>query len=47
MKYDGWNKKSSYLNSITEKPITLLKNLAINGKDMGKSYIDILDAKSE
>jgi hypothetical protein len=30
-----------------EKPITLLKNPAIDGKDMGKSSIDILDSKSK
>ena len=47
MKYDGRNKKSSNLNSTIEKPITLLKNLAIDGKDMGKLSIDILDSKSE
>jgi hypothetical protein len=30
-----------------EKSITLLKNPAIDGKDMGKSSIDILDSKSK
>jgi hypothetical protein len=45
VKYDGRKKKNSDLNSITKKPITLLK--AINGKDMGKSSIDILDAQSK
>ena len=47
MKYDGQKEKSSELNSTIEKPITLLKNLAIDGKDMGKLSIDILDSKSE
>ena len=47
MKYDGQKEKNSYLNSTIEKPISLLKNLAIDGKVMGKSSIDILDAKSE
>jgi hypothetical protein len=47
MKYDGQKKKSLDLNSTIEKSITLLKNLAIDGKDMGKSYADILGAKSE
>jgi len=45
VKYDGQKEKSSELNSTIEKPITLLKNLAIDGKDMGKLSIDILDAK--
>ena len=47
VKYDGRKKKSSYLNSTIEKPITLLKNPAIDGKEMRKSSIDILDAKSK
>ena len=47
MKYDGRNKKSLDLNSTIEKPITLLKNPAIDGKEMRKSSIDILGAKSE
>jgi hypothetical protein len=47
MRYDGRKKKSSYLNSTIEQPITLLKNLAIDGKNVGKSYIDSLGAKSE
>ena len=47
MKYDGWKKKSLDPNSTIEKPITLLKNLAIDGKEVGKSSIDILGAKSE
>jgi hypothetical protein len=32
---------------IIEKLITLLKNPAIDGKEVGKSSIDILGAKSE
>jgi hypothetical protein len=46
-KYDGRKKKSSDPTSTIEKPITLLKNLAIDGKEVGKSSIDILSAKSE
>jgi hypothetical protein len=45
--YDGQKEKSSYLNSTIEKPITLLKNPAIDGKEVGKSSIDILGAKSK
>ena len=45
MKYDGQKKKSSFLNSTVEKPITLLKNPAIDGKEVKKSSIDILGAK--
>jgi hypothetical protein len=47
VKYDGQKKTSSDLNSTIEKPITLLKNSDIDGKDMGESYVDILFAKSE
>jgi hypothetical protein len=47
VKYDGRKKKNSDLNSTIEKPITLLKNLAIDGKDMMKSSVDIPDTKSE
>ena len=47
VKYDGRKKKSSDLNLTIEKPITLLKNLAIDGKEMRKSSIDILGVKSE
>ena len=47
VKYDGKKKKSSYLNLTIEKPIILLKNLVIDGKEMRKSSIDILGAKSE
>ena len=47
MKYDGRKKKSSDLNSTIEKPIILLKNSAIDGKEVGKSSIDIVGAKSE
>jgi hypothetical protein len=35
------------LNSTIEKPIILLKNSAISGKEVGKSSIDIQGAKSE
>jgi hypothetical protein len=42
VKYDGRKKNSSDM-----KPITLLKNPAIDGKEIGKSVVDILDAKSE
>jgi hypothetical protein len=47
VKYDSQKKKSSDLNSTIEKPITLLKNPAINDKEVEKSSIDILGAKSE
>ena len=47
VKYDGRKTKSSDLNSTIEKPITLLKNPAINGKEVRKSSINILGAKSE
>jgi hypothetical protein len=47
VKYDCRKKKSSDLNLTIEKPITLLKNLAIDGKEVEKSSIDILGAKSE
>jgi hypothetical protein len=47
VKYVGRKKKSSDLNSTIEKPITLLKNSAIDGKEVGKSSINILGAKSE
>jgi hypothetical protein len=47
VKYDGRKKQSSYLNSTIEKLITLLKNPATDGKEVGKSPIDILGAKSE
>jgi hypothetical protein len=47
VKYDDRKKKSSDLNSTIEKPITLLKNLAIDGKKVWKSSINILGAKSE
>ena len=46
VKCDG-PKKSSHLNIIIEKPITVLKNLASDGKEAGKVRDDILDAKSE
>ena len=47
MKYDGQKEKSSELNSTIKKPITLLKNSAIDGKEVGKSSIDIVGAKSK
>jgi hypothetical protein len=47
VKYDGRKKKSSDLNSTIEKPITLLKNSAIDGKEVEKSSINILGDKSE
>jgi len=47
VEYDVRKDKSSDLNSTIEKPITLLKYLAIDGKGVGKSSINILDAKSE
>jgi hypothetical protein len=34
VKYNGRKKKSSDLNATIEEPITLLKNLAINGKEV-------------
>ena len=47
VKYDGRKKKSSDLNLTIEKPIILLKNLAIDGKEVRKSSVNILGAKSE
>jgi hypothetical protein len=47
VKYDGRKKKSSDLNSTIEKPITLLKNPANGDKEVGESFINIVDAKSE
>jgi hypothetical protein len=47
VKYNGQKKKSLDLNLTIEKPITLLKNLTIDGKEVGKSSIDILGAKSK
>jgi hypothetical protein len=47
VKYDDRKDKSSDLNSTIEKPITLLKNPAFDGKEVGKSPINILDAKSK
>ena len=47
VKYDGRKKKSSDLNSTIEKPTILLKNSAIDDKEVGKSSIDILGAKSK
>jgi hypothetical protein len=47
VKCDGRKKKSLDLNSTIEKLITLLKNLATDGKEVGKSFIDILGAKFE
>jgi hypothetical protein len=47
VKYDGRKKKSSDLNTTIEELITLLKNSAINGKEVVESSINILGAKSE
>ena len=47
VKYDGRKDKSSGLNSTIEKPITLIKNLAIDDKEVEKLSIDIVDDKSE
>ena len=47
VKYDGRKKKNSDLNVTIEKPITLLKNLAINGEQVEKSSINIVGTKSE
>jgi hypothetical protein len=47
VKYDGYKDKSLDLNSTIQKPITLLKNPAIDDKEVGKSSIDFLDAKFE
>jgi hypothetical protein len=46
VKYDG-QKQSSDLNSTIKKSIILLQNLAIDGKEIRKSSIDILGAKCE
>jgi hypothetical protein len=47
VKYDGRKNKSSDLNATIEKPITILKNPANDGKGVGKSSINIISAKSE
>ena len=47
VKYDGRKKKRSKLNSTIEKLITLLKNLANGDKEVGESFINIVDAKSD
>jgi ribosomal protein L7/L12 len=47
VKYDGRKKKSSYLNSTIEKPITLLKNPANDGKEVEKSSFGVVGAKFE
>ena len=47
MKYDGRKKKSSDPNATIEKPITLLKDPAIDGKELGKLSTDFVGAKSE
>jgi hypothetical protein len=39
--------KSLDLNATIENPITWLKNLIIDDKDIGKSHVDMLDAKCE
>jgi hypothetical protein len=47
VKYDGRKEKSLDLHLTIKKPITLLKNLAIDAKEVGKSSIDILGVRSE
>jgi hypothetical protein len=47
VKYDGRKDKSLDLNSTIEKPITLLKNSANDGKEVEKSSIDVVGAKFE
>jgi hypothetical protein len=47
MKYDGQKKKTLDLSLTIKKSITLLKNLAINGKEVRKSFINILGVKSK
>jgi hypothetical protein len=47
VKFDGHEDKSSDLNATIEKPITLLENPAIDGKEVEKLSIDIVYAKSE
>jgi hypothetical protein len=47
VKYDGRKEKSSDLHLTIKKPITLLKNPAIDAKEVGKSSIDILGVRSE
>jgi hypothetical protein len=44
---NGRKKESLDLNLTIEKPITLLKILAINGEEVRNLSIDILDDKSE
>jgi hypothetical protein len=45
VKYDGQKDKSLDLNLTIEKPITLLKNSANDGKEVEKSSIDVVGAK--
>jgi hypothetical protein len=47
VKYDGRKDKSLDLNSTIEKMITLLKNLANDGKEVEKSSINVVGAKFE
>jgi hypothetical protein len=47
VKNGGSKKESSNLNSNIEKPITLLKNIAIDDKEVRNPFIDIIDATSE
>jgi hypothetical protein len=47
VKYDGQKDKSLDLNLTIEKPITLLKNSANDGKEVEKSSIDVVGAKFE
>jgi hypothetical protein len=45
VKYDVRKDKSLDQNSTIKKPITLLKNLANDGKEVEKSSIDVVGAK--
>ncbi|RCV24257.1 hypothetical protein SETIT_5G070600v2 [Setaria italica] len=47
VKRDGRKDKSSYLNSISEKPINLLSTSVTNGKGKEISAVDPQSAKSE
>lgn len=47
VKKDCRKKENSDMNATIEKLVTVVKNLAIDGKIIGKSSIDIFDAKFE
>lgn len=47
MKNDVHKKENLDINSTTEKSIALLKNLDIDAKYIGKSFVNILHAKYE